>query len=385
MLTALLTFTDSADEYQAQRGAPSTSSPLIASPTMNGRDDPPPPPIPTKSVLDRIVMAQAQQDVSQASTPAARRCALDRSTRVPSQMGPNEVLITEDIDTNDYARYGCDLLQVRGCLRLCRHARLTTASQDRNILYIVLKSGGPENVQKVLMVAEGVKRLQHKAGVEEMLHLYPSYNEAAVKGPKVIKLDDPSGGTNYTPPMNLTIHLSKIPMPELQPKPKPSKHGRRPSSPPRMPSHQQRPRRNSQEGPFMADPWAAGSSVRRDGYTSDNGRKDKDKDKGKGKSGKKQHSPSPAPTPNIPLSPQPGRAGKLSKTTTNPSHLHHPQQTHGHAPASGPGFPAPNVVGYVPGPNPYAAAMPRPQSAAPPPPPPAAERPTTMFGRFTKW
>jgi len=56
----------------------------------------------------------------------------------------------------------------------------------------------------------------------EELHQYVIYEQAKPKGPKVIKLDDPKGKTtemeNYTPPTSLTVHLSKIDMPELKPR-----------------------------------------------------------------------------------------------------------------------------------------------------------------------
>ena len=65
-------------------------------------------------------------------------------------------------------------------------------AQDKNLLYIVLKSGAPEQVPKVLTVAEAIKRLRHKAGIEENLHLYPSYDEKPRDGPKIIRLDDPA-------------------------------------------------------------------------------------------------------------------------------------------------------------------------------------------------
>ncbi|KAH7094037.1 hypothetical protein BKA62DRAFT_834410 [Auriculariales sp. MPI-PUGE-AT-0066] len=377
MLTALLTFTDSADEYASSRGAaqPAAQTSPTAPPGYTPRytDDgaPPPPPIPEKSALDRIVMAQAQEN-----------------------MGPNEVLIAGDVNVNDYARYGCDLLK------------------DDNILYIVLKSGGPDEVPKVMAVAEGVKRLRHKAGVEENLHFYPTYNEAPVKGPKVIKLDDSPSAAPYQPPMNLIIHLSKIPMPELQPKPKQSsRHQRKGSSPPRHmkpPEQDRKPRRrNSQEAQFMQDPWAGESSKRRDGYASDyaptnpNAAKapKPDREKGKGKDkdkDKKRPSPSPGagpmpvhphapppppgqhrqrpspprgpPPPQIPLSPQPGRAGKLSKQNTPTT------------PLGGSSFPMPN---YVPGgQNQYNTPIPRPQQNLRPQ---NEERPTSIFGRIAKW
>ena len=54
---------------------------------------------------------------------------------------------------------------------------------------------------------------------EGELHQYAIYEQH--KGPKVIKLDNPKGKNvdlNYTPPTSLTVHLSKIDMPELKPR-----------------------------------------------------------------------------------------------------------------------------------------------------------------------
>ena len=56
---------------------------------------------------------------------------------------------------------------------------------------------------------------------DEELHQYVLYDTtAAKKGPRRINLDSDNtkNKTNYAPPTSLTIHLSKIPMPELQPK-----------------------------------------------------------------------------------------------------------------------------------------------------------------------
>jgi len=48
------------------------------------------------------------------------------------------------------------------------------------------------------------------------------YEQAKPKGPKIIKLDDPKSKNaemeSYTPPTSLTVHLSKIDMPELKPR-----------------------------------------------------------------------------------------------------------------------------------------------------------------------
>lgn len=53
---------------------------------------------------------------------------------------------------------------------------------------------------------------------EEELHQYVLYDTIQKKGPKRINLDDDKNKNKYTPPNSLTIHLSKISMPELQPK-----------------------------------------------------------------------------------------------------------------------------------------------------------------------
>lgn len=262
---------------------------------------------------------------------------------------------------------------------------LTTAyfviAQDNNMLYIVLKSGGPEQVPKVLTVAEAVKRLRHKAGIEETLHLYPSYDESPRNGPKIIRLDDPttcvtlhiedvelrvcdsSSSSNYKPPVNLTIHLSKIPMPELQPKPKQAGKGpgMQPSpSPPRL-------RRHSNEGliedPWTQDPWKRPLSSKQGqgGYVSDtpppkkgekrNEKDDKRKeDRRKEKEDRKgRHGKQPS-TSHVPASP----GGKLTKPTAPPPPrpsfgFPQPQQNFV---AGGPG------LNYVPGPSPYPTAPP---------------------------
>lgn len=56
---------------------------------------------------------------------------------------------------------------------------------------------------------------------DQELHQYVSYDAQTKKkkGPRRINLNDPIGlGKGYSPPSNLTVHLSKIDMPELQPK-----------------------------------------------------------------------------------------------------------------------------------------------------------------------
>jgi hypothetical protein len=102
-----------------------------------------------------------------------------------------------------------------------------------------------------------VKRLRHKRGdslllyyclvrcrssqsadvnagvLSEDLHQYVVYDSQPA-GLQRIKLDDPPRNA-YTPPSSLAVHLSKIPMPELNPRPTVSKHHPSPE-PPRRPS-----------------------------------------------------------------------------------------------------------------------------------------------------
>ena len=105
------------------------------------------------------------------------------------------------------------------------------------MLFITVRSASPADVPRVLQVVEQVKRLQHKRGtwpfilpppkpltrtsevnagaLREELHQYVVY-DAQPRAPRRIKLDDPPA-KEYTPPSSLTVHLSKISMPELRP------------------------------------------------------------------------------------------------------------------------------------------------------------------------
>ena len=106
------------------------------------------------------------------------------------------------------------------------------------MLFIMVKSASAEQVPKVLQVVEEVKRLRHKHGQallyvggtrlmiylglgDDELHQYVLYDTERQKGPRIINLDDDKHGRNkdkYKPLSSLIVHLSKIPMPELQPK-----------------------------------------------------------------------------------------------------------------------------------------------------------------------
>ena len=63
---------------------------------------------------------------------------------------------------------------------------------------------------------------------EEGLHQYVLYDQKdPKKGPRVINLDD-DDKKKYAPPKNLTVHLSKIAMPELQPPKSPGSNDKNP-------------------------------------------------------------------------------------------------------------------------------------------------------------
>jgi hypothetical protein len=113
------------------------------------------------------------------------------------------------------------------------------------MLFISIRSDTAAQVPKVLQVVEETKRKRHKAGrctlissdhgidygagvaFDQELYQYVVYDTQPEpsKGPRVIKLDGPSKGKGkdaYAPPESLTVHLSKISMPELEPKVDPS-------------------------------------------------------------------------------------------------------------------------------------------------------------------
>jgi len=127
---------------------------------------------------------------------------------------PNEVMVNEEGSVENYGEYAEGLLA------------------DDAMLFITVRSASPADVPKVLQVVEHVKRLRHKRDVNagalsEDLHQYVVYDSQPA-GLQRIKLDDPPRNA-YTPPSSLSVHLSKIPMPELDP---------RPTAPKRQPSPQ---------------------------------------------------------------------------------------------------------------------------------------------------
>jgi hypothetical protein len=71
-----------------------------------------------------------------------------------------------------------------------------------------------------LFIIQNIHRFLTFTGLSEEaeLHQYVLYDtREGKKGPRRINLDDDMKN-KYAPPQNLTVHLSKISMPELQPK-----------------------------------------------------------------------------------------------------------------------------------------------------------------------
>ncbi|KAJ7128932.1 hypothetical protein C8R43DRAFT_896801 [Mycena crocata] len=182
ILTALMTFQDSNDFHHTPNAAGPVSrrgsgnDVPTSSPTAGPAPAPPPKP-PKKLGIDRIAEIQA----------------------IRGQF--NEVTVEDEGSIEDYAQYCSNLFQ------------------DDAMLFVTILSDGPDQVPKVLQVVEETKRIRHKAGLEDELHQYVLYDTQVRKGPKRINLDDTDKSKNkYAPPESLTVHLSKIPMPELQPK-----------------------------------------------------------------------------------------------------------------------------------------------------------------------
>ncbi|KAF5336110.1 hypothetical protein D9611_006397 [Ephemerocybe angulata] len=135
----------------------------------------------------------------------APKTGLDRVAEMQALKGEdyNEITVEEEGSVDDYAQYCNTLLS------------------DDAMLFISVKSTSAEFVPKVLQVVEEAKRIRHKAGLDDEadLHQYVLYDTEKKKVPKRINLnDDADQKAKYTPPSSLTVHLSKIDMPELQPK-----------------------------------------------------------------------------------------------------------------------------------------------------------------------
>ncbi|KAF6761433.1 hypothetical protein DFP72DRAFT_803647, partial [Ephemerocybe angulata] len=195
ILTALMTFQDSKDVSPDSVSSPVTEQPstLLSTSLAN---------------LSRRISSIPGVAIGTESLPPpmppkpALKTGLDRVAEMQALKGEdyNKITVEEEGSVDDYAQYCNTLLS------------------DDAMLFISVKSTSAEFVPKVLQVVEEAKRIRHKAGLDDEadLHQYVLYDTEKKKGPKRINLnDDADQKAKYTPPSSLTVHLSKIDMPEL--------------------------------------------------------------------------------------------------------------------------------------------------------------------------
>ncbi|KAJ7497073.1 hypothetical protein FB451DRAFT_1209976 [Mycena latifolia] len=182
ILTALMTFQDANDVYHTPEASSSSTS------RRGSGNNTPTSPIngPAPALLPK----------------PPKKLGIDRIAELQALRGQfNEVTVEDEGSVEDYGQYCANLFE------------------DDAMLFVTILSAGAEQVPKVLQVVEQTKRIRHKAGLEEELHQYVLYDTQKQKGPKRINLDDTDNSkSKYAPPESLTVHLSKIAMPELQPK-----------------------------------------------------------------------------------------------------------------------------------------------------------------------
>ncbi|PIL25495.1 hypothetical protein GSI_13385 [Ganoderma sinense ZZ0214-1] len=225
ILTALLTFSDLNEAHHVASipiptpvpATSSSSAPLPQAPVVSSPSAAVPPPTFTAASLNLPPSADGEPPA--VPPRPAPRTGVERVSEmhaVRNAVGEgdvNEVEVWEECDVMDYAQYAERLLN------------------DEAMLFISIRSASQLQVPKVLKVVEETKRLRYKAGIaeEEELHQYVIYetDKPQRKPPRRINLDDPDPRKGkikepdigrYSPPTSLTVHLSKIDMPELQPK-----------------------------------------------------------------------------------------------------------------------------------------------------------------------
>ncbi|CAE6449339.1 unnamed protein product [Rhizoctonia solani] len=190
LIASLLSFQDQSEEYRTRAAAAeATSGGLRAYQSTNAETSTPAlPPKPGEALVVKLQSSHKHE--------------------------PNEIVVGSEGAVDEYVDLACNLLQ------------------DESMLFIMIRALDANQVQRVVQVAEETKRTRRRARYEEELHQYLRYEDeqaSGPKGPKVIKLDGSPPKDSplkaYKPPQTLTIHLSKIPMPELAPiaaPPKPS-------------------------------------------------------------------------------------------------------------------------------------------------------------------
>ncbi|KZT07374.1 uncharacterized protein LAESUDRAFT_724832 [Laetiporus sulphureus 93-53] len=203
ILTALLTFQDVNDAYHAPRAedaAMSTSVPPATSSTLT-----------SLRTLGFGTGRPSQDAVPTLPPKPPPRVGIERIAEMhmlrtlQGEGEANELEVTEEGSVEEYAQFAQQLLS------------------DEAMLFVTVRSASPAEVPKVLRVVEETKRLRYKSGLDdEELHQYVSYDaDKKSKGPRRINLNDPrpkDKQSAYAPPSSLLVHLSKIDMPELQPK-----------------------------------------------------------------------------------------------------------------------------------------------------------------------
>ncbi|EJD07364.1 uncharacterized protein FOMMEDRAFT_164351 [Fomitiporia mediterranea MF3/22] len=186
LLSALLSFQDYSEDIHGRKEDSTSSTPsLLGTPATKTSKtpevtSPPPelPPKPQKTGVEKVAEMQT------------------------GELG--EVTVEADGLAQDYAQYCANLLE------------------GEETFFVILRSSSALTVPKVLEIAHQTKRIRHKQGLDEELYQYVQYDtekSTGKKGPRIIKLDDDAEEKDrYKPPESLTVHLSKIPLPELQPK-----------------------------------------------------------------------------------------------------------------------------------------------------------------------
>jgi len=312
LLTALFTFSDLNESYHAT----SEGRPDLHRRTSSGA-----PPLPPKPEL---------------------RVGVERIAEMQAYKGEvNELVVEDEGEIEDYAGHGWNLLK------------------DEAMLFISVRSETMENVPRVLHVVEEIKRLRHKAGLDEEgeLRQYVIYEQAKpkAKGPKIIRLDDPKGKgpdvEDYTPPTSLTVHLSKIDMPELKPR-----------------VNSQPPDKN------IVKEW----EKKEKGKGKE---REREKEKEKGKDKRKEDEKNPKQSPSLPLGKRKPSSSPL-KPPPSPRYTIPPPIPDDDQPTSNAWAFYPGLSLNQPPDRPQSGAL---NTAEPPPPPPQLSlMVSNLVGRFTK-
>ncbi|QRV88898.1 hypothetical protein RhiJN_16916 [Ceratobasidium sp. AG-Ba] len=185
LVASLLSFQDQSDEYRTRTAAADAASGGLRAYSRQSSTSGSSPALPPKPGEAMVVKLQSSH-----------------------KHEPNEIVVGSEGAIDEYVDLACNLLQ------------------DDSMMFIMIRALDAAQVQRVVQIAEETKRTRRRARYEEDLHQYLRYEDEKVqapKGPKVIKLDEsPSKESSssrkaYAPPQTLTIHLSKIPMPELMP------------------------------------------------------------------------------------------------------------------------------------------------------------------------